>query len=248
VESDSLEASAVTAAIAEGASIVANVVHAASAARGAGGPAARASEVMLLVGLTGNIASGKSTVARLLAERGALIIDADILARRAVEPGTRALRTIVERWGERMLLDDGTLDRAALREIVFDHPEELEALNAIVHPEVARLREEELAAARAQGAQLVVSDIPLLFERQLTDLFDFIVLVDAPRSMRLERLVSDRGLSHDEAMKMIAAQMPAELKRARADFVIENDADIPSLIRQVDELWAALERRGQVLT
>lgn len=197
---------------------------------------------MLLVGLTGNIASGKSTVARLLADRGALIIDADILARRAVEPGTQALRAIVERWGERMLLPDGTLDRAALRDIVFDHPDELEALNGIVHPEVARLREEELAAARACGARLVVSDIPLLFERQLVDLFDFIVLVDAPRSIRLERLVNDRGLSHDEAMKMIAAQMPAELKRARADFVIENDSDLPSLVRQLDELWAVLEQ------
>jgi dephospho-CoA kinase len=197
---------------------------------------------MLLVGLTGNIASGKSTVARLLAERGALIIDADVLARRAVEPGTRALRAIVERWGERMLLADGTLDRAALRDIVFDHPEELEALNGIVHPEVARLREEELAAARARGAQLVVSDIPLLFERQLTELFDFIVLVDAPRSIRLERLVNDRGLSYDEAMKMIAAQMPAELKRARADFVIENYSDTQALVRQVDELWAVLEQ------
>jgi dephospho-CoA kinase len=197
---------------------------------------------MLLVGLTGNIASGKSTVARLLAERGALIIDADVLARRAVEPGTRALRAIVERWGERMLAADGTLDRAALREIVFDHPEELEALNGIVHPEVARLRAEEVAAARARGERLVVCDIPLLFERQLIDEFSFLVLVDAPRSMRLERLVSDRGLSHDEAMKMIAAQMPAALKRARADFVIENDSDLSALERQVDELWSVLDR------
>lgn len=197
---------------------------------------------MLLVGLTGNIASGKSTVAKLLAERGAWIIDADVLARRAVEPGTRALRAIVERWGERMLRDDGTLDRAALREIVFDHPEELEALNGIVHPEVARLREEELATALARGARLVVSDIPLLFERELTHLFDYIVLVDAPRSVRLERLVNDRGLSRDEALKMIEAQMPAESKRARADFVIDNDADIPALERQVDELWLVLER------
>jgi len=195
---------------------------------------------MLLVGLTGNIASGKSTVARLLAERGALIIDADVLARRAVEPDTPALRAIVERWGGRMLSANGALDRAALREIVFDHPEELEALNEIVHPEVARLRDEELAAARASGERLVVCDIPLLFERQLTDEFDFLVLVDAPRSVRLERLVNDRGLSHDDAMKMIAAQMPAELKRARADFVIENDSDIASLTRQVDQLWSIL--------
>lgn len=197
---------------------------------------------MFLVGLTGNIASGKSTVALLLAERGALVIDADILARRAVEPDTPALRAIVERWGERMLAEDGTLDRAALREIVFEHAEELEVLNGIVHPEVARLRDEEVAAARARGERLVVCDIPLLFERQLTDEFNFLVLVDAPRSVRLERLVNDRGLSHDEAMKMIAAQMPAELKRARADFVIENDSDLLSLGRRVDELWSVLDR------
>jgi dephospho-CoA kinase len=197
---------------------------------------------MFLVGLTGNIASGKSTVALLLAERGALVVDADILARRAVEPDTPALRAIVERWGERMLAQDGTLDRAALREIVFEHAEELEALNGIVHPEVARLRDEEVAAARARGERLVVCDIPLLFERQLTDEFNFLVLVDAPRSVRLERLVNDRGLSHDEAMKMIAAQMPAELKRARADFVIENDSDLPALGRRVDELWSVLDR------
>ena len=197
---------------------------------------------MFLVGLTGHIASGKSTVALLLAERGALVIDADILARRAVEPDTPALRAIVERWGERMLAEDGTLDRAALREIVFEHAEELEVLNGIVHPEVARLRDEEVAAARARGERLVVCDIPLLFERQLTDEFNFLVLVDAPRSVRLERLVNDRGLSHDEAMKMIAAQMPAELKRARADLVIENDSDLLSLGRRVDELWSVLDR------
>jgi dephospho-CoA kinase len=197
---------------------------------------------MFHVGLTGNIASGKSTVARLLAERGALVIDADILARRAVEPDTPALRAIVERWGERMLAEDGTLDRAALREIVFEHADELEVLNGIVHPEVARLRDEEVAAARARGERLVVCDIPLLFERQLTDEFNFLVLVDAPRSVRLERLVNDRGLSHDEAMKMIAAQMPAELKRARADFVIENDSDLSALGRRVNELWSVLDR------
>lgn len=203
---------------------------------------------MLLVGLTGNIASGKSTVARLLAERGALIIDADVLARRAVDPGTRALAAIAERWGERVLQADGTLDRAALRDIVFDQPEELEALNEIVHPEVARLREEELAAARARGASMVVSDIPLLFEKQLTELFDYIVLVDAPRSIRLERLVNDRGLSHDDAMKMIAAQMPAELKRARADFVIENDGTIDALAPQVEQLWSSLARTAESTT
>lgn len=198
---------------------------------------------MLIVGLTGNIASGKSTVARLLAERGAAVIDADILARQAVEPGTPALRAIVERWGPQLLAADGTLDRAALRDIVFHRPEELEALNTIVHPEVARLRVEERAAARARGERVVVCDIPLLFERQLTEEFDILVLVDAPRSVRLERLMRDRGLSHDEAVHMIAAQMPAELKRARADFVIDNGDELPALAARVDELWMLLERR-----
>jgi dephospho-CoA kinase len=199
---------------------------------------------MLLIGLTGNIASGKSTVARLLADRGATIIDADVLARRAVEPGTPAHRAIVERWGERVLTPDGALDRAVLRQTVFPLPSEIEALNAIVHPEVARLRDEELAAARQRGDRIVVCDIPLLFERRLVAHFDSIVLVDAPRPVRLERLMRDRGLSHEEAMNMIAAQMPAELKRARADFIIENAGTRRELEEQVDELWTVLEREA----
>ncbi|HEX6536591.1 MAG TPA: dephospho-CoA kinase [Gemmatimonadaceae bacterium] len=197
---------------------------------------------MLRVGLTGNIASGKSTVARMLAERGATIIDADMLARRAVEPGTAAFRAIIDRWGDAVRAPDGVLDRAALRRIAFQSPEELEALNAIVHPEVARLREEETAAARARGDRIVVSDIPLLFERGLADAFDRIVLVDAPRPVRLERLMRERALSHEEAMEMIVAQMPAELKRARADFLIDNAGSRAQLEARVRELWASLER------
>lgn len=197
---------------------------------------------MLRVGLTGNIASGKSTVARLLAERGATIIDADVLARRAVEPGTAAYQAIIARWGAAVRAPDGALDRAALRRIAFQSAEELEVLNAIVHPEVARLREAETVAARERGDRIVVSDIPLLFERGLADVFDRIVLVDAPRPMRLERLMRDRGLDHEEAMQMIAAQMPAELKRARADYVIDNSGSRAQLEARVRELWASLER------
>src|SRR5919199_6747659 len=132
---------------------------------------------MLLVGLTGNIASGKSTVARMLAERGATVIDADVLARRAVEAGTPAYAKVVERWGREVLAADGRLDRAALRGIVFSNPAELEQLNAIVHPEVERMREELVAAARARGDGVVVCDIPLLFERELAGRFDCVVLV-----------------------------------------------------------------------
>src|SRR3982751_2661803 len=132
---------------------------------------------MVLVGLTGNIASGKSTVARMLGERGATIIDADVLARRAVEPGTPGYERIVERWGTTALAPDGHLDRAALRAIVFSDPEALEELNAIVHPEVERMRDRLVAEARERGDHIVVCDIPLLFERRLGRTFDRIVLV-----------------------------------------------------------------------
>jgi dephospho-CoA kinase len=199
---------------------------------------------MLLVGLTGNIAAGKSTVARLLAERGATLVDADLLAREAVRPGTPALDAIIARWGDAVLSPDGVLDRPALRARVFDDPAELEALNAIVHPEVGRLRDRALDAARARGDRVVVCDVPLLFERDLAGDFDVVVLVDAPRDLRLERLVHDRGLREPEAMAMIAAQMPAELKRARADHVVENAGTRAALVAQVDQVWAALEARA----
>jgi dephospho-CoA kinase len=195
---------------------------------------------MLLVGLTGNIGSGKSTVAQLLSERGATIIDADVLARRAVELGTAAYASIVERWGTSILGTDGLIDRAALRRIVFTEPQELEQLNAIVHPEVERMRAALVEQARQRGDRLVVCDIPLLFERRMTDGFDRIVLVDAPRPVRLERLVRERGLRETEAMDMIVAQMPAELKRARADFVIDNVGTLTQLDQRVTEVWAAL--------
>src|ERR687895_645833 len=195
---------------------------------------------MLLVGLTGNIASGKSTVAQMLAERGATIIDADVLARRAVELGTPAYERIVARWGDAVLAPDRHLDRAALRAIVFSNPEELEYLNAIVHPEVERLRDRLVSEALERGDRIVVCDIPLLFERHLGENFDRIILVDAPRPLRLERLVRDRGLSETEAAEMIKAQMPAELKRARADIVIDNDGSLEKLEKQVAAAWVTL--------
>jgi dephospho-CoA kinase len=202
---------------------------------------------MLLVGLTGNIGSGKSSVAQMLSERGATIIDADILARRAVETGTAAYDQIVERWSRDILAPDGHIDRAALRRIVFSDHEQLEELNQIVHPEVERLRGKLVEQARKRGDRIVVCDIPLLFERHMTDRFDRIILVDSHRAVRLERLVKDRGLRETEAMEMIASQMPAELKRARADFVIDNDGTLTQLERKVSDVWAALsaESSGQ---
>jgi dephospho-CoA kinase len=195
---------------------------------------------MLLVGLTGNIGSGKSTVAQMFSERGATIIDADVLARRAVEVGTAAHGKIVDRWGPAVLGADGRLDRAALRRVVFADHRELEELNKIVHPEVERLRQRLVAEARHRGDRIVLCDIPLLFEAHMTDQFDRIILVDAQRPVRLERLMSDRALRETEAMEMIAAQMPAELKRARADIIIENDGTLGQLESRVQDVWSAL--------
>jgi dephospho-CoA kinase len=178
----------------------------------------------------------------MLADRGATIIDADELAREAVEPETQALRDIIKRWGKDVLNQDGGLDRAALRQIVFADQNELDALNRIVHPGVTRLRDREIARARERGDPIVVCVIPLLFERNIVEEFDAIILVDAPRPLRLERLVATRGLEETEAMNMIASQMPAELKRARADFVIENDGSLDKLERDVDALWSSLQR------
>jgi dephospho-CoA kinase len=197
---------------------------------------------MLLVGLTGNIASGKSTVAQLFGGWGATLIDADVLARQAVDVGMPAYHAIVERWGQGVTAPDGPIDRRQLRQRVFSDSEQLEALNAIVHPEVQRLRDQLVDDARRRGDRIVVCDIPLLFERRLADQFDRIVLVDAPRPVRMERLVRDRGLETTEAMKMIASQMPAELKRARADYLIDNTGTPEELETRAREVWHALER------
>ena len=205
----------------------------------------RGGSQMLVVGLTGNIGSGKSTVAQLLSERGATIIDADVLARRAVEYGTPAYEQIVRRWGTSIIGLDQQLDRAALRRTVFSDPDQLEELNGIVHPEVERLRQRLLDDARQRGDRLVVCDIPLLFEKHMAPRFDRIILVDAPRPIRLERLVRDRGLKETEAMDMIAAQMPAELKRAGADFIIENASTINALEQQVVDVWSALMQEAE---
>lgn len=201
----------------------------------------------LLVGLTGNIASGKSTVARLFSERGATIIDADVLSRRAVEPGTPAFDRIVERWGNDVVAADGLLDRAALRHLVFPDHDELEELNQIIHPEVNRLRDRLVADAVGRGEKIVVCDVPLLFEKKMADEFNRIVLVDAPRPLRLERLTHERSLDETEALDMIAAQMPAELKRARADFVIDNTGTMTDLEAKVAHVWTELEREADTL-
>jgi dephospho-CoA kinase len=199
---------------------------------------------MLYVGLTGNIASGKSEVATRFAARGATIVDADILARDAVAVGSPAFERVVARWGNGVLAPDGSLDREALRHTVFADPAQLEELNAIVHPGVNKLRRKMVAEARKRGDAVLVYVVPLLFERRLAGEFDKIILVDAPPELRLERLVELRGVSPQDAANMISAQMPAELKRARANFVIENDGSLERLDEQVDDVWSRLTASG----
>jgi dephospho-CoA kinase len=200
--------------------------------------------IMLKVGLTGNIAAGKSSVAEVWRSLGATVVDADELARRAVEPGTPAHAAIAAEWGPWVLEDGGELDRAALRQIVFADPEARARLEGIVHPAVAALRDEHYREAASRGDRLVVADIPLLFEVGMADEFDVVVLVDAPEEVRLQRLVADRGLDADEARRMIAAQMPAELKRARADVVIPNVGTRGDLQDRARDVWRDLVKRA----
>lgn len=197
---------------------------------------------MLNVALTGNIAAGKSEVVRRFAEWGATIIDADQLAREAQEPGTEVLRSIVHRFGKDVLRADGTLDRAALRGKVMGDDDALLALNGIVHPAVRRRRDQLLAEAKARGDAIVINDIPLLFEAADPTQFDRVVLVDAPEALRRERLIEHRHLSPDEADRMLRAQIPSEVKRARADLIIDNDATLEALDRAARVAWEELLR------
>lgn len=198
---------------------------------------------MLKVGLTGNIAAGKSTVARVWEELGGAVIDADRLAREVVEPGTPALRKIVETWGSRVLDPSGALDRAALRCIVFGDAEARARLERIIHPAVSALREREHGRAAERGERIVVADLPLLFEVGLADEFDVVVLVDAPEAVREERLIGGRGLSSQAARRMIEAQIPSAAKRDRADYIIDNTGTPAELQRRAVDVWGELQRR-----
>ncbi|MBL0937300.1 MAG: dephospho-CoA kinase [Gemmatimonadaceae bacterium] len=199
---------------------------------------------MLYVGLTGSIASGKSTVSSALAARGATLIDSDQLAREVVEPDSAGLAAIVERFGGEVLQHDGTLDRAAVRHRIFSDPAARDALNAIVHPAVRALRARRVEEARARGDRIVIADIPLLFELGLQQTFDAIIVVDASESIRRDRLVGTRGLGVAEAQAMINSQWPTERKRAGATWVIDNNGSLDDLSPQIASLWQALEARA----
>lgn len=197
---------------------------------------------MLRIGLTGGIAAGKSTVAAMLRERGAVVIDHDEIAREVVAPGTLGLDRVVERFGEGVLALDGSLDRAALGHIVFNDLQARADLGALLHPEIARVSaEREAMAVAADGDALVVHDIPLLVETGQAEAHHIVVVVHAPADLRIRRLVEERGSSLPDARRRIAAQAPDEERAAAADVLIDGAGSVDDLRAQVDELWARLQ-------
>jgi dephospho-CoA kinase len=199
--------------------------------------------VTLKVGLTGNVAAGKSTVLALFRRWGAETIDTDVLAREAVSPGSPALAAILKRFGDDLRLPDGGLDRAALRRRVMRDDEQRAVLNAIVHPEVARRSAELTADAERRGARILVADIPLLFEVLDPAQFDAVVLVDAPVALRRERLARQRGFTPEECDDLVGAQLPSRLKRDKSHHVIDNDGTLETLETRAREVWLDLLRR-----
>ncbi|HWU22280.1 MAG TPA: dephospho-CoA kinase [Nocardioides sp.] len=192
------------------------------------------------VGLTGGIASGKSTVSAILAELGAVVIDADLLAREVVARGTPGLAEVVEAFGPEVLTPEGDLDRPKLGAIVFADPDRLKQLEAITHPRIFELYAEREAAA--EGADVVVHDIPLLVESGRHEEFDAVVVVDAHEDHQVERMLRDRGMVEEDARARMAAQATREQRRAVATYLIENTGTLEGLRRQVTEVYQRLTR------
>jgi dephospho-CoA kinase len=198
-----------------------------------------------IIGLTGGIAAGKSTVSRRFAGHGAVVVDADQLARDAVAPGSPGLQAVREHFGDTVIAPDGSLDRPALGAVVFADPEARRALEAITHPEVWRLAQQRFDAAEAADPDaVVVYDVPLLAEAQGTRplRFDAVVVVDAPAAVRIERLVEHRGMRRDDAERRVAAQASDADRLALADHVVDATGTLDQTIRSADEVWARLVR------
>ncbi|MBG9590056.1 dephospho-CoA kinase [Cytobacillus firmus] len=197
----------------------------------------------LTVGLTGGIASGKSTVSSLLIKKGYTVIDADIEARLAVEKGEEAYQEIVRHFGERILLNDGSIDRAELGSIIFHDETERKALNRIVHPAVRKRMTAKKEQAISRKEQLIILDIPLLFESKLQYMCDKTLLVYADEDIQLQRLMQRNQLSEKEAMARIQSQMPLKDKKALADAVIDNNGTIEETEKQ---LWGIFKKWNDV--
>jgi dephospho-CoA kinase len=193
---------------------------------------------MYLIGLTGGIASGKSTIARRLAEHGAIIIDADIVSREVVAPGSQALASIALEFGEDMIDSEGALNRAKLGALVFSNAEKREKLNAIMHPAVKTRSAEILAKASADNPDsVIVYDVPLLVEADIARNYDEIVVASAPEETRIKRMIQLRGLTVEEAKARIGAQASEAKRLAIADVVIDTGGDLQHTLEQVDALW-----------
>lgn len=194
---------------------------------------------MLLIGVTGGIGSGKSTVSQRLAELGARVVDADQLAREIVEPGQPALAELAEAF-EGILKEDGTLNRSELARQAFATKDKIELLNSITHPRIAELTQLRFEQARAEGVDVLVYDMPLLIENGEYKQMDRVVVVDAPDELRVSRLVDFRGLDADDARARIAAQIDRESRLAVADIVLDNSGIEAELLAQVDRVWQQL--------
>jgi dephospho-CoA kinase len=190
------------------------------------------------VGLTGGIGSGKTTVAAMLAERGAVVVDADQIARDLVEPGGAALAVLVTEFGPRILQADGALSRAELAALAFSDPEATTRLNAIMHPLIRAEAEQQIATT---GSPIVVYDMPLLVETGQADLVDVVVVVDVPEDVQVERAVRMRGLDEADVQRRMAVQVSRADRLAAADVVIDNSGDVDQTAEQVAELWRRLE-------
>lgn len=199
---------------------------------------------MLLVGLTGGIGSGKTTVANMLARRGAVVVDADELAREALQPGTRAFERVCGLFGENVVAADGTLDRAQIAQIVFADEEKRRALESVTHPEVFRLLAETVEHHRDTD-DVVVFDAPLIIETGLDQAVDVLVVVTAPEEQRIERVMRGRGMTQAEATVRIAAQAEQGAREAAGGLIIDNDGGLASLEEQVDGLWPDLAARAK---
>lgn len=199
---------------------------------------------MPLIALTGGIASGKSTIANRLTELGAVVVDADQIVREVQAPGSEVLRTIARTFGDTVIVEDGSLDRAALGSTVFADPDRLAQLNAIVHPAVRAESQRRFDAAFAADPEaVVVYDVPLLVEARVDDPWDEIVVAHAPEGVRLERLVGLRGMTPEAARDRIAAQVSDERRLAIADVVIDTSGSIEHTLDQTDALWDRLRAR-----
>ena len=201
---------------------------------------------MISIGLTGNVGSGKSTVAAIWkAERGAVVIDADKIGRSVVQPGSRCLDRLVQRFGEEILLPDGSLNRRKMAEIAFSDTENREALNSILHPEIIREINDQLRQARSQGAGAVVVDAALIFEFYLNRCLDVVVAVDAPRETKIQRMLAKGTMDRETLEQMLEVQLPPQELKAKADHFLDNTADQESLKKSALELFDRLLNKEQ---